>query len=465
MRFFTLTLLVALALGLCCPNIGLADFCEVEWTEMAELPIGTNSATAAADGDNVFVVSGYDTTAKAFTDAIHIYSIGDDSWTAGEPIPTARTEACNTAMIDQIGKFCVIGGHIGGNVFTNAVECYDPDEDEWSALDNLPQALAGVFCAVHEDVIYVTGGWNGATHNTALWYLDTAGPGAWVEAANPRPVYSSWGYGGIVEEPEEKGYWFTQLLGFTAEVAHYSLADGSWSEGADYTENRIYACGLNLGQSQLMLLGGALYPSYQTNDAILVYDAFEDEWYEGDETMPQSRASMACVMTADDEAFIIGGYSMTKDIRLNIRFSLCLPHVDDPPDEAKPGDELNLSGSGFTLGTYSYLHDFELNKYYGLNTNLLDYSHLRISIPQTGIPAGDYHLGIRNLELGAAFRFRLRLNMYSDDDQPDDDQLDDDQPDDDQPDDDQPDDDQPDDDQPDDDGGGGGDNNPCSPFG
>ncbi|MCZ7585149.1 MAG: hypothetical protein M5R36_18470 [Deltaproteobacteria bacterium] len=181
---------------------------KIDVDTLEDVPAGLNLPTAVLDGNNIYLVSGYD-DAIGWSDAVYRYDIDGDTWsteTEGsdplEAIPTPRTESCNTGLIDGFDKFCVIGG-AEGTGFTydgpsDAVECYDPAANSWSSLDPLPTAVTGQYCAVHDGIIYVTGGYTGSVFNTALWWLDTQNTGdGWqtATAAAVRPVQSFNGRG------------------------------------------------------------------------------------------------------------------------------------------------------------------------------------------------------------------------------------------------------------------------------
>ncbi|MCZ7583628.1 MAG: hypothetical protein M5R36_10030 [Deltaproteobacteria bacterium] len=171
-RLFILAAIAALALAPV-PALAQSSWCESTATDLEPMPNAVNVATAAEHNGKIYVVSGYDDVTDDWTDTVLEYDIAGDTWDTVTSIPTARTEACNTGMIPALGRFCVIGGNTDGVNFSDDVECYDPVGDDWDALDPLPAELTGVYCAVHNNVIYVTGGYNGAT-STALYWYDTA---------------------------------------------------------------------------------------------------------------------------------------------------------------------------------------------------------------------------------------------------------------------------------------------------
>lgn len=327
--------------------------------DLAVMPAALNSPTGAINGDNIYVVSGYD-PAIGWSDVVYRYSISEDSWSTVtglkadtiDPIPTDRTDACNTGMIEGYDQFCVIGG-AGGTGFSydgpvNAVECYSPATNDWTTLDPLPEATSAPYCAVKDGVIYVTGGYTGSM-NTALWWLDTQNlPAGWQTATAARPIDSFGGSAAITKDPEldpDSEWRFTQFMGSEVGSTSFGLDSGQWTSLADNAE-LVYTCAIEDGPFNTLILGGGDYlppGPYETTDSILYYDSLTDSWKTATAKLPFTRAASACVQDEDGNVYQFGGYStdlkgVDLSTKLNIRRLRFWPESD-----GKPGEHLYLT--------------------------------------------------------------------------------------------------------------------------
>lgn len=318
--------------------------------DIADVPANLNLPTAATVGEDIYLVSGWD-LATGWTKKMYRYNIPTDTWSTTTPskaslpdIYTPRTEACNTGYMEDKDMFCVIGGQEGNGQTpigpTDAVECYDVQTNSWSTEPSLPVAVAGAYCAVHEGVIYVTGGlMSGSAYNTDLWWFDTNAkiPG-WSTASSSRPMSSAIGAGAITKDPyvskTDAEYRFSQLIGTSPTSTHWGLTSEAWSTTADF-QDRVYPCVIADGDYNTMIIGGAdfqMTPPYPTYDDVVTYDSMEDQWTTADATMPLSRAAMACAEDDLGNIYLFAGYSTDdkagKDLKLGRRYNSCLLRFD-----------------------------------------------------------------------------------------------------------------------------------------
>ena len=331
---------------------------------IADAPANLNLPTAATVGDDIYLVSGWDLS-TGWSQNMYRYSIPDDAWSTDTPegdplpaIPTPRTEACNTNFIEEAGLFCVVGGAEGNGMSyigpTDAVECYDPDTNAWSALESLPQAVTGAYCAVRDGVIYVTGGYTGSAYNTALYWLDTtAGSPTWTTAPSARPLSAAFGGGAITRDPTLTGkaqageYRFSQFMGNSASSTHWGLDSGDWSTAAD-KEQRGYVCTIPDGDFNTLFIGGgdfATSPPYTTYDSVIGYNALDDTWETAGATLPLSNGAMACTQDDEGNVYLFCGYSTDddKDLKLGVRFQACRLNMEPQERTVWPGSYLYLT--------------------------------------------------------------------------------------------------------------------------
>lgn len=115
----------------------------------AALPHPRDHMVLAAVGDKLYAIGGRFSTPAANTHFNDIYDARTDKWTAGAPLPTARS-GCAFGVLN--GRIDVIGGEENGGVFEEN-ESYDPATDTWAHLAPLPHGVHGTGAAVFGNAI------------------------------------------------------------------------------------------------------------------------------------------------------------------------------------------------------------------------------------------------------------------------------------------------------------------------
>lgn len=177
----------------------------------------------------------------------------------GAELPTNRTEVAG-AVWD--GRIVVLGGLTSAGHASARVDVYDPVDDEWSALPDLPEGLHHTAVAVLGDRLYVVGG----------YAIDD---GRWV----PR-----------------------------AEVWTLGSGDDAWRPGPSLTIPRGALAVASTGE-RLVAIGGAGSPGSLTATEFLQSDA--TAWVTGPE-MAHRREHLAAAAVGD-EVYAIAGRTGTLD--------------------------------------------------------------------------------------------------------------------------------------------------------
>ena len=164
------------------------------WTPIADTPAGVRyHATTYHDG-NVYQIGG-ETGWWIFTDAVHRYNIGTDTWDTPAPLPQAVYGMGAVTVGDNIyvigGSQCTVDPNIGctAGAFTDVVQIYDTAAGTWSvdATDPLMASLAFASVVTDGTYIYVMGGLDatGALHNSFYTYDPAAANGSRWWAGSP----------------------------------------------------------------------------------------------------------------------------------------------------------------------------------------------------------------------------------------------------------------------------------------
>jgi N-acetylneuraminic acid mutarotase len=131
------------------------------WTEGAKLPTARGALTANFINGTLYAVGGVDNSGASSSNLV--YDPKTNAWTEKAPMPTAR-EHLTSAVVDD--KLYVIGGRQTDNdspkANINQVEMYNPLNDSWTIMEQMPTKRSGIAAAVSpiDNNIYVFGGEN-----------------------------------------------------------------------------------------------------------------------------------------------------------------------------------------------------------------------------------------------------------------------------------------------------------------
>ncbi len=122
------------------------------------LPSPTDHLVGAAIDNVLYAIGGRDGGIDSVKDSVLSFALGDAAWTERASMPTARGGAA-AAVVE--GRIVVVGGegnpNAGNGVFPQ-VEFYDPAENIWSTLPDMPSPRHGMGAAGIGDTLYVPGG-------------------------------------------------------------------------------------------------------------------------------------------------------------------------------------------------------------------------------------------------------------------------------------------------------------------
>ncbi|MBN2129951.1 MAG: hypothetical protein JW741_10660 [Sedimentisphaerales bacterium] len=212
-----------------------------------------------------------------------VYDPATNTWTTLAKKPTTTAAAIPIVYKGRIYLFG--GGSIGEGPdrrACTAVEAYDPDNDEWESLREIPKQLTtGKTIAVHGNCAYLIGG-----HD-----LET-GAGNY-------------------------------------EVMAYDFEEGEWKR--DYSELPpdaawwySYATQAPVANGKVYLIGGAEgeFPDYWISDKLTIFDIESKEWDSGP-ALPKPRDDPLTVIS-DNTIYVIGGKDDIDNTKDTV-FALPLP--------------------------------------------------------------------------------------------------------------------------------------------
>lgn len=157
------------------------------WTRGINAPRDRGGATAVVANGRIFVIGGYDTSARTPVPEVDVFDPATGTWSQAANLPTPRYLAAAAAVG---GKIYVMGGTQTIDAFfdrvvaqpMDTVEVLDVATGTWASGPKLPLALIGPAAAVHDGVVYLSGGLTAtgfnAVFSTAVYRLDPTS-GAW----------------------------------------------------------------------------------------------------------------------------------------------------------------------------------------------------------------------------------------------------------------------------------------------
>jgi hypothetical protein len=145
------------------------DVTTATWTTGAPLPEPRVGATAKRGSDGrIYVFGGRRGPAATatVTAQVDIYDPATDSWSAGAPLPAARTHLASAAT-DNRRTLIVLGGStatsgVNTGPYYSDVYAYSVAANRWVTLPALPSVRTLPAAAITGGRLVVTGGWNGA---------------------------------------------------------------------------------------------------------------------------------------------------------------------------------------------------------------------------------------------------------------------------------------------------------------
>jgi N-acetylneuraminic acid mutarotase len=231
------------------------------WTHESTLPgHGLNAPAAAAVGQRIYLIGGFDTTTNVPTAQVLVYDTKTHRWSDAAPLPRPRGGHAATVLD---GKIHVIGG---GNSESTLADhsVYDPVGNRWTALAPLPRAMGSPAAVVFGGALYSIGGRSGPSDFGDVWRYDAAGDrwlaGPAIPARGTHGAVSVCGsiylFGGE-SQPQQR---------VLADVLRLDGARNVWEELAPLPTPRNFARAV-LFRGAVLVVGGSPVPGSSHSSA------------------------------------------------------------------------------------------------------------------------------------------------------------------------------------------------------
>ena len=244
-----------------------------DWTTAAPLPEKRTEVSVTTDGDRIYLLGGFGLSAGAPL-AVYGYDPGEDGWLHITDLPEGVN---HTGLAHVDGSLYVVGGF--RELSFDAIDdlrIYDLDRDSWRVGPPVPTARGALALAVHDGRLHAIGGTDAAGENTDAHEIFDPASETWTTAAalpSPRNHLGAASVDGEIV-----------VLGgrdaTSARLTHthiYNIAAGEWREGAPLPTGRSGVAAVEL-DGYVYLFGGETFDPDSTFDDVERYHAASDRW-------------------------------------------------------------------------------------------------------------------------------------------------------------------------------------------
>ena len=236
------------------PVLAVERFDGRKWRHETDLPgHGLNAPAAAAIGQLIYLIGGFDITTNVPTAQVLVYDTHSRQWRNAAPLPRPRGGLA-AAVLD--GHIHVIGG---GNSESTLPDhsAYDPVTDRWATLAPLPRSLGSPAAVVHQGTLYSIGGRSGLEDFGNVWHYD-AGADVWTAstALPPRGTHGAVAACGTIYVFGGESQPLARVLG---DVLRLDAAHDVWTAQAPMPTPRDFARAVFF-RGAVLVVGGSLSP-------------------------------------------------------------------------------------------------------------------------------------------------------------------------------------------------------------
>ncbi|XP_007907175.1 kelch-like ECH-associated protein 1B [Callorhinchus milii] len=263
---------------------------DARWVRLADMPVPRSGLATCTVNGLLYVVGGRNNSPDGNTDsnALDCYNPMNNMWSACAPLHLPRNRV-GGGVID--GMIYAVGGSEGCS-HHSTVERYDPEKDQWEFVAAMSTSRIGVGVAIANRLLYAIGGFDGTSRlNSAERYYpednkwETIGPMNTVRSGagvcNLRNcVYAIGGYDGV-----------NQLNS----VERYEIENGQWTCIAPMKHKRS-ALGVTVYQGKIYVLGG--YDGQDFLSSVECFDPDTGQWTEVTQ-MTSGRSGVGVAVTLE----------------------------------------------------------------------------------------------------------------------------------------------------------------------
>jgi N-acetylneuraminic acid mutarotase len=246
------------------------------WVSLPPLPEGPRQEHAVASLDGkVYVVGGFVGNPIALpSDIIEVYDVAGNTWDTVAPFPLDDAHHVSAAVAD--GKLYAVGALTGGGFAAiERVYVYDPSQNEWTRLADLPEPRGAMGTAHVDGRLYAVGGTDADGATTSRHDAYDIESNQWIEAAplpSARDHLAVAAIDGMVYAVGGR-----RSLVNTSELDRYDPQTNEWEVLTPMPTARggIAAAVLN---GRLVVVGGEGFSPNKVFVEVEVYDPVTEQW-------------------------------------------------------------------------------------------------------------------------------------------------------------------------------------------
>jgi len=285
-----------------------------EWTLMTSMNYPRRHAAVAACNGQVFVFGGEDNNIFQ-TRYVEAYNPINNTWSILNEMPVGSTQA---SAVESGGMIYISGGlREGSNLGSDRVDVYDPVAHTWSSIASMKEGRWNHSLLEIKGKLYAVGGLRSLSGDDRIatieeYNFDT---NSWaviadipIPLAQSRAVYCN-GEIFVVAGAEERANSYT----VSNRVIAYNLETQQWSEKGSINESRI-AFAIDVVDNQIVVAGG-INKGVKMNSAEL-FSPETDTWLHINNISELKNGSMACVV--NESMYVIGGQRKQNAINIKL---------------------------------------------------------------------------------------------------------------------------------------------------
>ncbi len=278
--------------------LNVANSQDVQFSEMENLPTAKSALTSANNGTHIFVVNGFSTSAL-YTPDVFQYDIAEDTWS----VLTSATIPKRYASCGIVGDYLyVFNGVTENGVFNNAVEKINLIDGSIQYLSDNPQPSRAAGVATWNNKIYAFGGAVSATEYSNKLYEFDPENDTWTELSEI--PFAGETKGEIVDE---KLYIFGGYNGTVSDrIDVYNIASNTW-EANFVMPTGISAHATTVIDHKIYLVG-----DYSNLISMAYFDTVDNSFYTLSSNLEPRRHCAA--EGIDGSLFAIGGNTTSSTI-------------------------------------------------------------------------------------------------------------------------------------------------------
>nr|XP_033803692.1 kelch-like protein 34 [Geotrypetes seraphini] len=253
-----------------------------KWRATAPLPVKVQNHCICAVGNFLYVLGGetpspsHDdakSVAMPVSNAVHRYDPRSDQWMEVMGMLESRAQFSCCAVENSI---VAVGGRADAKSFHSSVEIYDLSRNRWAKTRDLPHKMHGHASAVHNNIIYITGGKYMDQVNTSKdVYSFNMLKGDWKKQA-PMSIAR---FGHQMATVKETIFTFLGIYEPFCDIEKFDPLLNQWTRLRPLIFDR-FCYGLVVVEETVLLLGGRKWQDAQevATPNVVGYDTENDYW-------------------------------------------------------------------------------------------------------------------------------------------------------------------------------------------